>query len=210
MARYHIAQLTPSKAEILAGWLDAQTWAPTVAGVDDIEIVGAFRFDDPDGAVGLETHLVQIDDAVFQVPLTYRAAPFDDGHLVSEMHHSVLGSRWVYDGHHDPVMVSMFAAAALTGTGQALGIVEYEERRVVVPTPVRLAGGGWTGGPTPVDGFNVESADERAVTLSSDTVTMQIARHLVDGSAPEIGLTATWPGQDAPVTLATIEPRHPG
>ncbi|MEM9513313.1 MAG: hypothetical protein AAGA42_00530 [Actinomycetota bacterium] len=210
MARYHIAQLTPSKAEILAAWLDRQPWAPAVASPDDIEIVGAFRFDDPDGAVGLETHLVRADDVLFQVPLTYRERPLDDGHLVSEMHHSVLGDRWVYDGHHDPVMVAMFAAAALTGTGQALGIVEYEERRVVVPTPVRLAGGGWTGGPTAVDAFAVESADDGAVTLSSDTFTMWIMRVLTEGPTPEIGLTATWPGQAAPVTLATIASRYPG
>ncbi len=206
MARYHIAQLTPSKAEILAGWLDSQSWAPAVGSVDDIDIVGAFRFDDPDGVVGLETHLVQIDDVVFQVPLTYRPTSFDGGRLVSEMHHSVLGDRWVYDGIHDPVMVSMFAAASLTGTGQALGIVEYEERRVVVPTPVRLSGGGWTGGPTAVDRFEVESATDDAVTLANDAFTMRMMRRLCDGPAPEVGLTATWPGQADPVVLATTEP----
>ena len=206
MARYHIAQLTPSKVEILAGWLNAQPWAPVVPGADDIEIAGAFRFDDPAGAVGLETHLVRAGGVLFQVPLTYRQEPLDDGQLVSEMHHSVLGNRWVYDGQRDPVMVAMFAAASLTGTGQALGIVEHEGRRVVVPTPIRLTGGGWTGGPTPVDGFAIDAEDDSAVTLSNDTFTMRISRQLDDGPAPEIGLTATWPGQ-ASVTLATIAPR---
>ncbi|MEM8620089.1 MAG: hypothetical protein AAGF73_10230 [Actinomycetota bacterium] len=207
MARYHIAQLTPSKAEILASWLDAQPWAPALAGPDDIDIVGAFRFDDPDGAVGLETHLVQSGGVLLQIPLTYRERPLDDGRLVSEMHHSVLGDRWVYDGHHDPVMVAMFAAAALTGTGQALGIVEYEQRRVVVPTPIRLGGGGWTGGPTPVDGFSIDAEDESAVTLSSDAFAMRIMRRLDDEPKRDVGLTATWPGQNAPLTLATIAPR---
>ena len=44
-------------------------------------------------------------------------------------------------GTSTSVWSMMFAAASLTGVGQALGIVEYEERRVVVPTPIRIADG---------------------------------------------------------------------
>lgn len=206
MARYHVATLSPTKPEILAAWVPSQPWAPDgIDEVNDIDVVGSFRFDDPDGAVGLEVHLVRAAGTLLQVPLTYRAAPFADSELISRMHHSVLGERWVYDGMHDPVMVAMLASAALTGTGQAVGVVEYEERRLVVPTPVRLAGGGWTGGPLPVDGFTIESDDASAVTMANDRIRLRVHRRPADRQAPSIGLTATWPGLDRPVVLADVQ-----
>ncbi|MBO0803354.1 MAG: hypothetical protein J2P25_09830 [Nocardiopsaceae bacterium] len=69
-------------------------------------MVGALRLEDPDGAVGIETHLVSDGAAVYQVPMTYRGAPLPGAgpaDLIVTAEHSVLGTRWIYDAEADPV-----------------------------------------------------------------------------------------------------------
>jgi hypothetical protein len=102
-AEIHTATLTPGKLELLAEWLPSQNWF--TGDVGDLTRVAAARFVDPDGEVGIETMLVGAGDQTFHVPLTYRGAPLADreAFLVGEMHHSVLGPRWVYDASGDPV-----------------------------------------------------------------------------------------------------------
>ena len=58
-------------------------------------MIGSYRFDDPDGRVGMETHLVTAGGALMQVALTYRDEPLDGAEdaLITEMQHSVLGTR---------------------------------------------------------------------------------------------------------------------
>ncbi len=99
------AILTPSKLDLLAGWLPRQSWFEGDAA--DLERIASFRFVDSYGEVGIETFLVRSGGVVYQVPLTYRGEPLDGGeeYLVGEMEHSVLGHRWVYDGTGDPVYV---------------------------------------------------------------------------------------------------------
>ncbi len=100
------ATLTPGKLELLRPWLPAQGW---FKGTDaaDLERLAGFRFVDPDGEVGIETLLIRAGGITYQVPLTYRGEPLDDGeeYLVGEMDHSVLGHRWVYDAVGDPAYV---------------------------------------------------------------------------------------------------------
>jgi hypothetical protein len=95
MAILHRATITPTKAEVIEQWLPSQTWGPSAA--DSITVIGSYRFDDPDGRVGLETHLVTAGDVLLQVPLTYRDGPLRDSEdaLITQMDHSVLGTRWV-------------------------------------------------------------------------------------------------------------------
>src|SRR5215470_12966472 len=123
MGRFHRATLTPTKAEVIADWAPTQTWGPAAGA--ELEVIGSYRFDDPDGRVGMETHLVAAGDTLFQVPLTYREEPLvgAEGALITEMEHSVLGTRWVYDGLGDPLSVMMLAGVAMTGQGEALGFV---------------------------------------------------------------------------------------
>src|SRR5215218_7739419 len=99
MALLHRAEITPTKLELLDAWLPTRAWyrGPADPGLAK---VGAFRFDDPAGEVGIETLLVQAGDGpVLQVPLTYRAAPLAGAEpwLIGTTEHSVLGRRWVYD-----------------------------------------------------------------------------------------------------------------
>jgi len=203
MAIFHRATLTPTKDELIAGWVPDQPWGPATG---DVDVVGSYRFDDPNGRVGMETFLVHQEGALFQVPLTYRDSPLEggDGALVGEMHHSVLGPRWVYDGLGDPLYVVMLAAVAMTGQGEAVGLVVYDDRWYIAPTGVRIQGGGWTQERVAVDGFAIETVDESATVMRNDRFELTVHRRPVVGPKPAIGLTATWDGGPGPVVLAEV------
>jgi Maltokinase N-terminal cap domain len=208
MALFHRATITPTKAELIAEWAPTQPWGPP-AGVP-IEVIGAYRFDDPDGRVGMEIHLVRAGDVVLQVPLTYRDEPLAgaEDSLISEMEHSVLGTRWVYDGLRDPMLVVMMAAVAMTGQGEALGMAVYDGRWYVAPSGVRIQGGGWTQERVPVDGFDIqadgESADPAKVVFRNDRFELTVFRNVAAGPRPPLGLSATWTDQPNPVLLAKV------
>src|SRR5436190_253567 len=128
MALFHRATITPTKAELIASWAPTRSWGP--ADADSTEVIGSFRFDDPEGRVGMETHIVTAGDILLQVPLTYRDEPLDGAEdaLITEMHHSALGTRWVYDGLRDPRFIVMLSGVAMTGQGEALGMAVYDGR----------------------------------------------------------------------------------
>ena len=209
MARFHVATLTPTKPELIARWAPTQPWGPPTDA--PIEVIGAYRFDDPDGRVGMETHLVTAGDILLQVPLTYRDEPLEGAGdaLVTEMEHSVLGTRWVYDGMRDPQFVMMLAGVAMTGQGEALGMAERAGRWYIAPTNVRIQGGGWTLERVPVDGFQVERSDETAVVLRNDRFELTVFRRPPAQPRPSMGLSATWEGLGAPVLLAVVTEHSP-
>ena len=205
MALFHVAKLTPAKAELIADWVPTQKWGPS-AGTP-VKPIGAFRFDDPTGQVGMETHLVMAGNTLLQVPLTYRDEPLAgaDDALIVEMQHSVLGTRWVYDGLRDSQFVMMLAAVAMTGQGEALGMAEQDGRWHIAPSNIRLHGGGWTQERVPVDGFALEEEDDETRSiLRNDRFELTVFRHPAPASPPAIGLTATWEDQLNPVLLAEV------
>lgn len=205
MALFHRATVTPTKGEVIAEWVPTQAWGP--AAGDDVELIGSYRFDDPDGRVGMEVHLARAGGALFQVPLTYRDEPLEGGDagLIAQMEHSVLGTRWVYDGLRDPRLVVMLAAVAMTGQGEALGMVVYDGRWYVAPTNVRIRGGGWGQERVPVDGFELAASDDpAAAVLRNDRFELTVFRRPGPGPQPAIGLTATWDDQPEPVVLAEV------
>jgi len=207
MALFHRATTTPTKAELIADWAPTQRWGPSVA--DSIDVVGSYRFDDPEGRVGMETHLVTAGGALMQVPLTYRDEPLDgaEAALITEMEHSVLGTRWVYDGLRDPRFVLMLAAVAMTGQGEALGMAVYEGRWYIAPTNVRIQGGGWTLERVPVDGFELVSDDGGPAVLRNERFELIVFRRPVPAPRPAIGLTASWDGQQGAVVVAEVRER---
>lgn len=204
MALYHRATITPTKAEAIAAWAPTQPWCPATDG--PIEVIGAFRFDDPDGRVGMEDFLVRAGDVVLHVPLTYRDEPLagSDDALITTMEHSVLGQRWVYDALRDPLFVVMLAAVTMTGQGEALGMVVYEDRWYIAPTNVRIQGGGWSLERVPVDGFATEDPTAADVVLRNDRFELTVHRCPVAAPRPPIALTATWDSGGAPVLLASM------
>lgn len=190
MAIIHQATLSPSKLETIAGWLPAQPWLDG-ADVSTIALLGAYRFDDPAGEVGIETHLVgSADGQVLQVPVTYRAAPLEgaEAALIGTMEHSVLGTRWVYDGPADPVYLQALATAILTGEEQApLDIVTDHGLERRAPTTTATGSG--------APGTHVPAGIEPVVLR-----TVEAGRTRHDAAT----LTGTWPGQAEPVLLAYV------
>lgn len=204
MALFHRATLSPTKAELIAEWAPAQAWGPP--STEPMRVIGSYRFDDPDGRVGMETHLVEAGGVTFQVPLTYRDEPLDGAGdaLITEMEHSVLGTRWVYDGLRDPGFVVMLAAVTMTGQGEALGMAVSDGRWFIAPSNVRIHGGGWTIERVPVDGFTLDDPAAPDAVLRNDRFELTFCRRPVPARRPAIALTATWEEQTDPVVLAHV------
>ena len=121
MSLIYQASISPTKEDLLDAWVPSQPWFEGTAGVS-LTRVAVYRFDDPDGEVGLETFLLRAGDGpILQVPLTYRGAPLAGGEpwLVTTMEHSVLGPRWVYDAEGDPVYRAVLAQTVLAGGREA-------------------------------------------------------------------------------------------
>ncbi|MFR9779785.1 maltokinase N-terminal cap-like domain-containing protein [Micromonospora sp. MS34] len=153
------ATLTPYFDDFLPGWVARQPWYRGT-GVPELTPVGYFRFADPAGAVGLETHLLRDGSTLYQVPLTYRDAPLDDAALVATAEHSVLGTRWINDATADPVWIGEVLRLVATG-----GVSEPSGKRGVGPAEAR--GRRRTAGP-----------------LSPDSVRIELRRVLTAGEEP--------------------------
>lgn len=109
MAIIYRAELSPTKTEILRTFLDRRSWGE--AG--ELHVLGAYRFDDPEGEAGIECHLVRVGESIFHLPLAYHTAPVDGAEesLIGTMDHSVLGERFIYDGLSDDTTLDCFLRA---------------------------------------------------------------------------------------------------
>lgn len=205
MAIVHRATLTPSKMELLKLWLPSRPWFRG-NGPTNLVCVGSFRFDDPDGEVGIETLLVASESEVFQVPLTYRGSPLQgaDLCLIGTMEHSFLGTRWIYDAAGDPVYASALATTILTGQPQADQSFEVDGRLQLIPESVHLHSTGTPGTGVPVIDSAVPNTVGHVTTISAGDLELSIRRtlNLVERSLGQRILTATWDEQITPVELA--------
>ena len=206
MAVHHPATIVPSKLELLQAWVPHQPWA---AGADTSTLtgLGSYRFDDPDGEVGVETHLLgTADGQVLQVPLTYRGAPSTaaEAALVTTMTHTALGDRWVYDGCHDPVWVTAVVTAILTGGREADLFAATPTGLVLEPATTHVRGSG----SAPVAEVPrlqpPQVSHEGTATRIRAGVALTLLRVPAAGTARS-SLTGTWPGQQAPLLLASID-----
>jgi len=207
MATIHQATLTPTKLELLETWLPGRQWYPADTA-DNLERVGACRFDDPAGEVGVEIMIVRAADGpLVHVPLTYRGAPMDDAEhwLVGTMEHSVLGTRWAYDAVGDPVYLAALVETVRTGGREADEFVETDsgpQRRDPLMS-VRGTGDAPAGAPA---GTLVRFEDGDPAVVVTDEVRVNIRRILTELPAEEpLALTGTWPGRSSPVVLATLQ-----
>ncbi|WP_028708417.1 CG0192-related protein [Propionicicella superfundia] len=102
-AKIYPATLTPSKQELLSAWVPKQPWFD--GDPADIRLIARYRFVDPDGEVGIETHVIGSAGVSYHVPTTWRAEPLEGAEefLIGELEHSVLGHRYCYDAPGDPV-----------------------------------------------------------------------------------------------------------
>lgn len=199
MALLHRATLTPSKIDLLTAHLDR---GPLTA-------IGAYRFDDPAGEVGLEAHIVQdTSGTLLHLPLTYRSEPLPGAEEwgVGTMDHSALGKRWVYNGCADPVFAGELLRAILTGGTQVEAYFEEHGERVVREPTVTVLGSGTPGTPAPaVEGLHAEAFDSG--TLIDTGHGAVVVRHILDGPEPDDmrgSLSGTWDGLEQPIVLAYL------
>jgi hypothetical protein len=134
MAIIHKAGVSPTKAELLQ----------RIFG-EAVTVLGAYRFDDPGGEVGVEAFIACSGAKTWQIVLTYRGAPLEGAEedLISTMEHSALGRRWIYNGTGDSVAVACFrralqgeqdqAVEEIWDNGQRVGTREPTVRLSVVP-----------------------------------------------------------------------------
>lgn len=208
MAIIHRATLSPSKLELIETYLPAQPWF-TKDGSAPPELLGAYRFDDPDGEVGLETHLVSHGGKVYQVPLSYRGSELPGGEdsLLGTMEHSVLGTRWVYDACTDPVYVAALATAILTGQEEAQQFVEVDGVLEPRASSVKVKGSGAPGREVPSVAPAAAVTEDSITRIDAGKLTLLVNRVLdlgTPGPEDSDALRGTWAGQEAPVLLASL------
>ncbi|MDQ0241588.1 MULTISPECIES: CG0192-related protein [Arthrobacter] len=208
MAIIHRATLSPSKLELIEKYLPVQPWF-TKDGSAPPELLGAYRFDDPDGEVGLETHLVSHGGKVYQVPLSYRGSelPGAEHSLLGTMEHSVLGTRWVYDACTDPVYVAALATAILTGQREAEQFVDMDGVLEPRASSVEVKGSGTPGSEVPALSPAAPITEGGVTSIDAGELTVQVNRVLdlgIQGSEDSAALRGTWAGQEAPVLLASL------
>jgi maltokinase-like protein len=173
---HYTATLTPTKQELAEAWLPSRPWAPD----GPLQKVAEYRFDDPEGEVGVETILWRTGDgALLQVPFSYRAEPLDgtEDFLVGTSDHSVLGKRWVYDGCADPVWAATLTTTVLTGGSQAQMVIEKDGELVAVPPRMEVRGSGAVGAEVP-SVWSVDSVDDDGpvTTVTAGPVTITLPR----------------------------------
>jgi hypothetical protein len=185
MAILHRATLVPTKMELLAAWLPDQDWFDGPA--DTVTPVAAYRFDDPAGQVGIESHLVDVGGRTFHVPVTYRGAPLEgaEAGLVGTTEHSVLGTRWVYDAVVDPVYRAEVVRVIHEADTQVELVVETPDGPERREQTMDVRGSGGTA-----------DDDARVVVVVREPAT----------SAPSGGpaLTGTWPGRAVETELVRL------
>jgi hypothetical protein len=185
MAILHQATLTPTKAELIGAWLSGQAWFDGNASV--VRLVGAYRFDDPAGEVGIESHIVDVGGRVVHVPLTYRGAELDGAHafLIGTMEHSVLGTRWVYDAVGDPVYRAELVRVITEAATQVDLFVQTPDGLVRRDPNMQVRGSGG---------------------VVADDAEVVVVREPLRGGAPSSGLTltGTWAGVPKATVLAYL------
>jgi len=171
MSIIHKTTLTPTKLELLSGWLPSRSWYRGGGGAPALVKAGGFRLDDPDGAVGIELMVVTDTAVAYHVPLTYRGEPLDgaDGFLIGTIEHGVLGTRWVYDGTRDPVFAEQLVAL-IQGTAQSWAQSQSDTPDLTVRTraasPARLEPDGFSAADGP-DGtlLTIDAGDARVLSV---------------------------------------------
>jgi maltokinase-like protein len=203
MAIIHQATLIPTKLQLLEAWLPGRSWFPRDSAAG-LKRVGAARFDDPAGEVGVEILLVTTPQGpLVQAPMTYRPAPLDgaDGWLIGTVEHSVLGTRWIYDAVADPIFVAAAAMAIRTGGHEAAEVLETPDGPVPREPSMTLRGSGSQAPGSAAEIIRVDDGDPAVILTNIGELSVP---RLPRSTPPDatLTLTATWPGGS--VTLAVL------
>jgi hypothetical protein len=208
MAVHHPATIVPTKLELLQAWVPHQPW---LGGADASTLtkLGSYRFDDSDGEVGMETHLLGTADGhVLQVPLTYRGAPRTgaEGSLITTMTHTMLGDRWIYDGCHDPVYVTALVRTILTAGREADLYAATDAGLVLEPATTHVRGSGSLASAS-APALTAPAVSHNGTTTTIDAGVRLTLPRVITTTTPaaNAALNGTWPDQETPVVLATVD-----
>jgi hypothetical protein len=118
------------------------------------------------------------EPTAYLVPLTYRGAPLEGaGHaLVGTMEPGVLGTRWAYDGCHDPVLVTE-SLALIEGRAQA-------QAQSLTDTPDHDVTRACTAGPLPVAVAPAPADDDTGTRVPLPQGLALHVNRVLDASAP--------------------------
>ncbi|MFJ3876628.1 1,4-alpha-glucan branching protein [Streptomyces sp. NPDC090077] len=210
MAIIHRTTLSPTKLELLADWLPLRPWYRGSEKSVALARAGGFRLDDPEGEVGIEFMVVTDgsgDGPVsYLVPLTYRGAPLEgaEAGLIGTLEHGVLGTRWVYDGAHDPVLVEQLLALLAGGAvAQAQSETDTPDPTVEVRAGERGAPAGLTGPGSVADTAGGTEVAVGPVGLDAPVLALTLNRVLHPGDGSGEGLfgqvLAGWSAADGAV-----------
>ena len=202
------ATLRPSKLDLLAAWLPTRTWYRGPAAAELTRVAG-YRFDDPDGEVGLETLLVRAGDGpIHQIPLSYRGARLDghDEWLVGTSDHSVLGQRWIYDACGDALYARVVADTIAIGASGAEEFAAVDGRTERREPSMTVRGSGAADAPAITTIVRVDEGDPTLIV--TDSVELAV-RRVLDGApgGPAAGrgvLTGSWGTGPAEVILVEV------
>jgi hypothetical protein len=157
----------------------------------------------------METHLLgTAHGRVLQVPLTYRGAPRTEaeGSLITTTTHTMLGDRWIYDGCHDPVYVTALVRTILTGGRQADLYAATDAGLVLEPATTHVRGSGsFSSASAPA--LTAPAVSHNGTTTTIDAGVRLTLPRVITTTTPaaNAALNGTWPDQETPVVLATVD-----
>lgn len=202
------ATLRPTKIEIVREWLTAADWFDAVPETVVTSAPLSYRFDDPDGKVGIEALVAAYRGGFIQLPLTYREAPLDgaESWLLTTMEHSVLGRRWIYDGVGDPVLATAIVNAIVGGAASAALEFGPEDDRRTAATSIQARGTGSGPIPMTLDVVSVERS-EAVSTVHTSAGVLRVP-HFLDPAAraSAAALVGNGDGLGSDVVLAEFDP----
>ena len=123
------------------------------------------------------------------------------------MSHSTLGDRWVYDACHDPVYLAAVTRAIVTGGREADLFMLTDAGLVpeVINTHVRGSG---SVSPAGVPDLSAPVVTHHGTTTRIDAGVSLILQRVPVPPRGGLTLTGTWPGQETPQLLATVDARR--
>ena len=202
---YPNATLTPSKRELMDGWLPSRAWFDGNAGRKP---VGSFRFDDPAGEVGMEGFLLGAEgESTLFLPLTYRGSELEgaEAYLVGKTDHSELGPRWVYDGCGDPVFARSLAHAILTGATGVEHEFDLGDGPESRPTNAQVRGSGSADTDVPeIDTVSAHDLGPQTI-VNAGPLELVVARVVGTDIEAAQTLAVTWKGGSG-VPIAGVRP----
>ncbi len=210
--------MTPALSGLLGSWLPRQRWFPVKSAEFSFEPAGGLRLEaggpvnaGAGGAAQFEVSIVAVNyptadgnrTDVVQVPLSFRSAPLAgaESALIGEISGGAggkAGSRWVYDGVHDPAFVAawleLMRNGVTTPAGNATGYLAESGYRFPFATgTVQVLSGEQSNSSVIVDdGASAAIVKFFRVLSEGHNPEVEIGAALTAGHTTEVPATLGW------------------